>query len=47
MGGGEGRKIQSNIVSVGVGINGEKDPLVYFDPNDINVSKFAYIRTKL
>ena len=29
----------------GVGINGGL--FVYLDPNDINVSKFAYVRTKL
>ena len=28
-----------------VGING--DFFVYFDPNDANVSKIAYVRTKL
>ena len=23
-----------------------RDLFVYFDPNDVNVSKFAYVRTK-
>ena len=29
----------------GVGIN--QGLFVYFDPNDINVSKFGYVRTKM
>ena len=43
----EGWRVQWNIISGGIVIDAEGVLLVYFDSNDVNVSKIAYVRTKL
>ena len=42
-----GRKIQFNIIGGGQNKQGEGGLFVPFEHNDVNVSKFACVRTKL